>query len=207
MSEYSYLECTASCMQALSEVLRTWPHLLPSPLRLEAQRQIERGAQFIAERQEESGAWPGFWGVNYTYGTLFVVSGLLAANRPDSESAIERACEWLLAHRLPDGGWGEDIASCAEGHYIPLAHSQAIQTAWAMMTLLRAEYVTEKSRAALHEAAALLLAQQNPDGTWERGAGAGIFFNTAALHYDLYRLYFPMWALGLYAKAQHQGLL
>ena len=26
----------------------------------------------------------------------------------------------------------------------------------------------------------------------------GIFFHTALLHYDLYRCYFPVWALSLY---------
>ena len=36
---------------------------------------------------------------------------------------------------------------------------------------------------------------------------AGVFFNTAMLHYRLYKNYFPIWALGLYESTAraHQG--
>ena len=48
---------------------------------------------------------------------------------------------------------------------------------------------------ALETAASNLVQRQQPDGFWPRERVAGIFFDTAGLHYDLYRLYFPLWAL------------
>ena len=200
MSEYSYLECTSSCVQALCHVRTHFPHALTDDIAAQANRQISRGVAFILKAQRTDGSWPGFWGINYSYGTLFGVSGLLAAGTPNTHPAIRNACEWLLSHRLPDGGWGEHFQGCADGRYVPHEHSQVIQTAWAMMTLLRANYLNPRARQALHEAATLLLSRQNSDGSWDRESGTGIFFNTAVLHYDLYRNYFPLWALGLYAR-------
>jgi lanosterol synthase len=43
--------------------------------------------------------------------------------------------------------------------------------------------------------AAWLESNQQPDGSWPRGAVNGVFFGTAMLDYDLYRIYFPTWAL------------
>jgi squalene cyclase len=46
-----------------------------------------------------------------------------------------------------------------------------------------------------------------PSGDWPEEVVAGVFFNTAMLHYRLYKTYFPVWALGLYENTvrEHQA--
>jgi lanosterol synthase len=200
MVEYSYVECTASCMQALRHTLDGFRELLSDGEIRRFERAIARGEALLRRTQEAEGGWPGFWGVNYTYGTLFGVSGLLAAGASRTDPAIERACAWLVAHRLPDGGWGESWRGCLHERYIPHDESQVIMTAWALMTLLRAGYEGPGAREAVSSGVQLLLDRQLEDGDWPKEGVGGVFFNTAFHHYMLYKNYFPLWALGLYAK-------
>ena len=49
---------------------------------------------------------------------------------------LKRACQWLVEHRLPDGGWGENFESCEQKVYVPADKSQIVNTAWALLGLL-----------------------------------------------------------------------
>jgi lanosterol synthase len=201
MVEYSYVECTASCMQGLTAAARRFEPLLSTEEHAAVRRAVARGDAFLRKAQEAEGGWPGFWGVNYTYGTLFGVSGLLAAGAGPEDPAVQRACAWLVTHRLPQGAWGESWRGCREERYVPHEEPQVIMTAWAVMTLLRAGYEGPGARHAIQEGIRLLLARQLPDGDWPKEGVGGVFFNTAFHHYMLYKNYFPLWALGLWAKA------
>jgi hypothetical protein len=54
----------------------------------------------------------GSWGVCFTYGTWFGVTGLVCAGRTfENSTAIRKACEFLLSKELPSGGWGESWLS------------------------------------------------------------------------------------------------
>jgi squalene cyclase len=88
----------------------------------------------------------------------------------------------------------------------PIAHerSQVIMTSWALITLLRAGYDGPGAHEAIREGVQLLLDRQLPNGDWPQESVAGVFFGTAMLHYCLYKNYFPIWALGLYAQAYQQ---
>ena len=77
MTEHSHVECTASCLAA------------------------------IAACRQHDGSWRGVWGVQYIYGTLFGIRGLLAAGAAPRDPALRAACRWLLDRQWPDGGWGE----------------------------------------------------------------------------------------------------
>ena len=204
MSEYSYLECTASCIQGLTEAREAFPDALTAADHKEIERVVARGERLIRSRQEADGSWSGFWGINYTYGTLFAISGLLAAGVPRTDPAILSGCRWLVDNQLPGGGWGEAWQSCVEDRYIPHEQSQVIMTSWALMALLRAGYDATE---AIDDGIQLLLERQRPSGEWRRESQAGIFFNTAGLHYDLYRMYFPIWALSLYCSAPNSRAL
>lgn len=200
MIEYSYVECTASCLQALRHGLDRFGQYLSARDRRRVTTSIARGAAFLRKTQTAEGGWAGFWGVNYTYGTLFGVTGLLAAGAPQDDPAIRRACEWLVSVRLADGGWGESYRGCVEERYIASEKSQAIMTSWALMTLLRAGYTGPGARDAVEDGARLLLERQGADGAWPKEGVGGVFFNTAMHHYCLYKDYFSVWALGLYAR-------
>lgn len=205
MVEYSYVECTASCMQALRHALDRFGEFFTNMRRRRFERAIVQGEALLRRTQEPGGGWPGFWGVNYTYGTLFGVSGLLAAGASPDDPAILRACRWIVKARLPDGGWGESYRSCVEERYIPHTESQVIMTAWALMTLLRACYDGPGARKSVESGVELILSRQLPDGDWPKEGVSGVFFNTAMHHYCLYKNYFPLWALGLYERRCQAG--
>lgn len=197
MTEKSYVECSASCVQALAEFRRQVPGLLEG----EINPAIERARRFLLTAQRSDGSWPGSWGINFTYGTLFGVRGLLAAGIPPSAPAIRKACAWLIERQREDGGWGEHWQSCISGEYVEHETSQSIQTAWALMTLLEAR---SPEWGALTRAARFLLEQQTEEGGWPKQDGAGIFFDSAVLDYALYREYFPLWALSLYEERRRE---
>jgi lanosterol synthase len=202
MVEYSYVECSASCMQGLRHALTRFGHLFDQADRARMEKAISRGAALLRRTQRSDGAWPGFWGVNYTYGTLFGIIGLLAEGASKDDPAILRACAWLVSARLPDGGWGESYRGCVEERYIPHETSQVIMTSWALMALLKADYRGTGASEAIEAGAALLLKRQLPNGDWPKEGVGGVFFNTAMHHYNLYKNYFPVWALGLCAKSR-----
>jgi lanosterol synthase len=200
MVEHSYVECTASCIQALRHFLECFSHLCSKTLRKRVLQAITRGARLLRVNQLPEGAWPGFWGVNYTYGTLFGVIGLLASGCAKTDPAVVKACRWLLDVRLPDGGWGESFRGCVEERYIPSERSQVIQTSWALMTLLKADYDGSGARQAIEAALSLIVGRQLDDGDWPKEGVGGVFFNTAMHHYCLYKNTFTLWALNLYLK-------
>jgi len=200
MVEYSYVECTASCMQALRHATERFGELLSDADHQGIEQSITRGEGLLRRTLEPDGAWQGFWGVNYTYGTLFGITGLLAAGNPPTDPAIERACAWLVEHQHPSGAWGESWRGCHEERYIPHDEPQVIMTAWALMALLRADYDGPGAAEAIDTGVRLLVARQLADGDWPKEGVAGVFFNTAYHHYMLYKNYFPLWALGLYLR-------
>jgi lanosterol synthase len=196
MSEYSYLECTSSCVQALAAVLKSCRKRLSASRQREMQRAIARGAKFIRASQRPDGSWFAVWGVCFTYGALFGIRGLRAAGASPHDPAIKRACRWLIDHEHKDGAWGEHWSSCRDGQYVESATPQVIQTAWAIMALLEAGGELS-THAAVQRGTALLLEKQLMNGAWPTEGQAGIFFDTAGLHYDLYRTTFPLTALSM----------
>ena len=101
----------------------------------------------------------------------------------------------MKSHQRPDGSWGEHHTTCLSDRYTPHTEGQVIQTAWALRALLEAE---DPAWQPIERGANWLAGMQGEDGTWPRQDMAGVFFHTALLEYELYRSYFPVWALGLY---------
>ena len=55
----------------------------------------------------------GCWGVCFTYGGWFGITGLIAAGNTYSNCpCIRKACDYLLSKELASGGWGESYLSC-----------------------------------------------------------------------------------------------
>jgi squalene-hopene/tetraprenyl-beta-curcumene cyclase len=156
-----------------------------------------RGVEWLLAHQEPGGSWFGRWGVNHVYGTGAVVPALVAAGVPAEHRAIRRAVAWLREHQTPEGGWGEDLRSYVDPAWIGRgAAPTASQTAWALLALLAAG---ERDSDAVARGVAWLAATQRPDGTWDEPYFTGTGFPwDFSLNYHLYRLVFPLTALGRY---------
>ena len=190
MTELSYVECTASCVEAIAHFERRFPQLVTGVLK----RAKHKAVRFLRRQQNSDGSWPSAWGVNLIYGTMFGIRGLVAAGAKNDDPAVRRACWWLRHRQRPDGGWGEDPAGCAEGRYVAAQRASVIQTSWALIALCMG---SSDDRAALERGADFLAGCQEETGEWVVDEYTGVFFQSALLDYRLYRQYFPVWALGL----------
>ncbi len=189
MTEHSYVECTASCVEALAIVRRAYPQLLIADI----SRAVSAGIAFLRRAQRPDGTYPAAWGISFTYSIFHVTKALIAAGIDRRDPALVRAAEWLESVQRQDGGWGEHFTSCLTGKYVPHERAQAVMTAWALLTLQEIDPGSEAVAAGRRA----LESQQRPDGSWPREAVNGVFFGTAMLDYALYRAYFPAWALGI----------
>ncbi|MCY4219806.1 MAG: FAD-dependent monooxygenase [Gammaproteobacteria bacterium] len=196
MTEGAYVECTASCLEAFSACKENFPDLVNT----QVMNAIIKGDAWLRKTQRADGSWRGVWGIQYIYGTLFGIRGLMATGAKPSDPALRLACRWLLDRQHDDGGWGEHHSGCMSGEYVDHKESQVIQSAWALIAL---QVARDASWNAISRGAQYLLDMQNEDGSWPKQDMAGVFFRTALLDYVLYRQYFPIHALGLYEKNRH----
>ena len=165
---------------------------------------MRRGVAWLLRAQESDGSWFGRWGANYVYGTGAVVPALIAAGVLPGKPAIRRAVDWLVSHQNADGGWGEDLRSYDDPAWAGRGESTASQTAWALLALLaaggrgRRRSVERGVRVAGRTPSA-------PDGTWDEPQFTGTGFpGDFYINYHLYRLVFPVSALGRYLGGAHE---
>ncbi len=158
----------------------------------------QRGIAWLLLAQEADGSWFGRWGGNYIYGTAAAVPALVAAGLSPTNPAIRRTVEWIESRQNVDGGWGEDLRSYDDPEWSGCGASTASQTAWALLTL---EAAGELSNA-LERGVRYLANTQRADGTWDEPWYTGTGFPGAFyINYHLYRLIFPVMALGRYVRA------
>ena len=123
---------------------------------------------------------------------------VLVAGVGPHKPPIRRAVAWLEHHQNPDGGWGEDLRSYRDPEWIGYGASTASQTAWALLALLAAGERSE----AVERGVAYLVNTQREDGTWDEDQFTGTGFpGDFYINYHLYRLVFPISALGRFLAA------
>jgi squalene-hopene/tetraprenyl-beta-curcumene cyclase len=155
---------------------------------------LTAGLDWLLAEQEPDGSWFGRWGVNHIYGTGAAVPALEACGLPPEHPAIRRAVAWLDTVQQPSGGFGEDISSYLDPASRGRGAATPSQTAWALLA-----YVAGGAAAGLscQRAAEYLCQSQRPDGDWDEqhftGTGFPLDF---MIRYHLYRLTFPLLALG-----------
>jgi squalene-hopene/tetraprenyl-beta-curcumene cyclase len=169
-----------------------------------ASRPARRGVAWLLRAQESDGSWFGRWGANYVYGTGAVVPALIAAGVLPEKPCIRRAVSWLVEHQNADGGWGEDLRSYepGEGAGAPPGRgwsgrgtSTASQTAWALLALIAAG----GAPGSVDRGVRWLAQAQREDGSWDEPQFTGTGFPCDFyINYHLYRLVFPVSALGRY---------
>ena len=174
---------------------------------------------FIKSRQEIDGSFFGRWGVNYIYGTWQAVIGPVRCGVSAKEPWILRAGAWMKSIQKADGSFGESADSYANPALKGTGPSTASQTAWAAMVLQEvygaddadlARAIAWLCRTQLDELSAadpLLNPDGDPSGSWcEREFTGTGFPKVFYLRYHLYRLYFPVMAIGRYLDAHGRGL-
>lgn len=195
MTELSYLECTASSLAALVHYRRFEPQYRAHAL----EKACKKATRFLLDAQGKDGAWPGFWGINYTYGAFHVVRALRQAGLEASHPALRKASAYLTSIQRQEGGWGEHYSSCLQSRYIEHEQGQVVMTSWALLALLELEPSDHPS---IQRGIMWLQDQQLASGDWPRQAVNGVFFGAAMLDYRLYHTYFPVWAVTRYNKRQ-----
>jgi squalene-hopene/tetraprenyl-beta-curcumene cyclase len=159
---------------------------------------LRDGIGWLRSEQEPDGSWFGRWGANHVYGTGAAVPALVAAGIGPDDPGIARAVAWLERHQNDDGGWGEDLRSYDDPGSVGHGTSTASQTAWALLALLAAgRHDTE----AVGRGIGFLVDTQRADGTWDEDLYTGTGFpGDFYINYHLYRLTFPLTALGRYCR-------
>ncbi|MEX0763391.1 MAG: squalene--hopene cyclase [Dehalococcoidia bacterium] len=204
------VDVTAHIVEAIGRL--GWTPGMPS---------VERALKYLWNEQEEDGPWFGRWGVNYIYGTGAVLPALEALGHDMSDPRVQLAADWIESCQNSDGGWGETCASYADPRLRGVGINTPSQTGWALMALIAAG--RGGSDAARH-GVEYLVSTQLPDGTWEEqqytaagfpgyGIGDRRFKSPEGdpgsllpgelpsgfmIKYHMYRVYWPLLALGRY---------
>jgi squalene-hopene/tetraprenyl-beta-curcumene cyclase len=169
--------------------------------------------QYIESKQEPEGCFFGRWGVNYIYGTWQAVIGPIRCGVPRDAAWIRRAGAWVKNVQKADGSFGESANSYEDPSLKGKGPSTASQTAWAAMILQEIYGASDPDlkRAIDWLAATQLTAAdaadplKNPDGdpagSWCETEFTGTGFpKVFYLRYHLYRLYFPLMAMGRFVR-------
>lgn len=194
MIEYSYPECTTAFLLALT----SFNKLYPEYKHIQIKKAQQKALGFIKSIQKEDGSWYGSWGICFTYATFFAVESLCTFGENYSNSSnVKRACDFLIEKQNTDGGWGESFKSCETKIYSN-THSQTVNTSWAILTLLKADYPL---RSKIDKAVTKLAQNINKNnGSFDQQLIEGVFNKNCMISYPNYKLYFPMWAFGRYAE-------
>ena len=163
-----------------------------------------RGDSVPADEPGADGSWYGRWGVNYVYGTFLPCAAWRPRSAPEATTPSHAGARWLREAQNPDGGWGESCLGYETGRFERTVSTPS-QTAWAVLGLIAAGGIRSSA-----VAEGLALAHRAParrDGSWEERTGLPARASRASsiFIYQPYRNYFPLLALGTYAKSLAGG--
>ncbi|KAH8886215.1 terpene synthase [Thozetella sp. PMI_491] len=195
MVEHDYTECTSSCVTALCLFREYWPEYRKDDI----QNFITAGNSWIKKSQRVDGSWYGNWGICFTYGTMFALESLASVGeRYDTSESCKRACGFLISKQREDGGWSESFKAYeAEEYQEDPSGSLVVQTAWALIGLMAAQYPELEP---LKRGIAFLASRQQGNGEWFHEGSPGTFFGHNALTYPNYKFYFTIKALGIFGR-------
>ncbi|GLB41717.1 putative terpene cyclase mutase family protein [Lyophyllum shimeji] len=190
MIEYCYPECTTSVITSLAIFRKHYPHYRVNDI----DKTIRKAIKYLHAAQYPEGPWLGSWGICFTYATQFALESLsLVGETYETSERSRRACDFLVRKQRADGGWGESYKSCEQMKWIEHAETQMVQTCWAVMSLMYAQYPYPEP---IERGVRLVMSRQLPDGSWPQEAIEGVFNKTCAIAYPNFKFSFPIWMLG-----------
>jgi lanosterol synthase len=195
MVEYPYVECTDSSVLGLTYFHQYFPDYKSETI----ETTIENAIQYIVRAQDpHDGSWYGSWGVCFTYASMFALEALSTTGLSYMNSVtVKRGCDFLISKQLSDGGWSESMKSCETLTYVVSEKSLVVQTAWAVIGLILADYPHHEP---IRRGIKLIMDRQLPTGEWKFESISGVFNHSCAIEYPSYKFLFTIKALGLYAK-------
>ncbi len=172
---------------------------------------VTKAVDFIRDTQEPEGCWFGRWGVNYVYGTWQVLCGLKNVGVDMGSGWVRKAGLWLRSVQKPDGSFGESADSYEQPELKGKGPSTASQTAWGAMGLMAVFGPDDENvKRALQWLVDTQLAERDEQsddnaGSWREDWFTGTGFpRVFYLRYHLYRLYFPVMALGRWLRSRQR---
>jgi lanosterol synthase len=204
MIDYSWTECTAACVISLIEIQELESNYKANEIR----QAITSGIDFILKQQKPDGSWYGGWAVCFTYATWFAVEAISKAkdhgyaDETILAASLNKACQFLVSKQKADGGWGETFESCSKLVYSEAKTSQSVNTAWALLTLMAADF---ENYQIINSGIKVLLARQTELGDWPQENISGVFNYNCMITYANYRNIFPIWALNRYSRKYIQA--
>ncbi|RHZ69532.1 hypothetical protein Glove_283g113 [Diversispora epigaea] len=201
MIEYDYPECTSCVITALVTFSKHYPDYRAE----EIKKTCEKAIKYIHDSQRNDGSWVGSWAICFTYAAMFAMECLASFGETyENSESVRKGCKFLISKQKNDGGWGESFKSCELSEYIQHEESQVVNTSWALLALMHAEYPNERD---IRCGIQLLMSRQLSTGEWKQEAIEGIFNKTCAISYPNYKFIFPIWALGKYAKIYNDPII
>lgn len=208
-------DITAHCLRALIQYERRLNDIkadvisgqsafeVPAPeFRVQMQRSIQQGFEYLEKTQREDGSWLPLWfgnqhspdDENPLYGTSRVLLAYADAGLAGSSAAL-RGCDWLVRHQHANGAWGpgtsletadtSDAESDVEGE-----PASTEETALALMALCR----FDATHNVLHRGASWLIAKVENE-TWREPTPIGFYFAKLWYYEKLYPQVFTVGAL------------
>jgi len=196
MVDYSYVECSSACIQALLRFREVHPEHRAKEI-IDA---VTKGVKYLQKKQRPDGSWYGCWAVCFTYAGWFATSSLTMAKKygigKDVDMTLQKAYTFILSKQHKDGSWGEDFRSCSEHRWVDLPQGHVVNTAWALLSLMTME--SNLPMDAINKGIKWLMKMQLPNGDWAPTTISGVFNGNCAISYSGYKNIFPIWALGKY---------
>ncbi|SCU98282.1 LAFA_0G16820g1_1 [Lachancea sp. 'fantastica'] len=193
MVEFPYVECTDSSILGLTYFTKFYTYR-----KTEIEKAIDIAIKYIKKAQGEDGSWYGCWGICFTYASMFALEAFSTVGENYNNSInAKKACDFLVTKQRADGGWSESMKSSELHSYVEAEISLVVQTAWALIGLLLAEF---PDKTIIDKGIDFLKDKQSANGEWFFQAPEGVFNHSCAIEYASYKFLFPIKALGLYAK-------
>lgn len=169
MIDYQHTECTSACITAL----KAFQTRFPNHRTAEINSAINDGVKLIKGKMEKDGGFYGGWAVCYCYAGWFAMAAFKAVGETyDSSYHMRKGCQFLASKQMEDGGWGESYKSSVEHRYVQSERSQIINTAWALLALMLADY---PDRTVIDKGVQLLMRRQMPNGDFPQENISGVF--------------------------------